>query len=381
MSDERGVDLLSSGSRERPPSPGRRRAEKTPRDGSLLRRIIALAVVAALVFGAVWAYQKVTSFFAEAEDYSGAGSGSVTVEVTEGVTGQELATTLAEKDVVASAEAFHQLSLSDARWAEVQPGFFELAEKMSSDAALSALIDPANRVEESVTVPEGARIDQVIEAVAANSEITAEEVTAVLESPGEIDLPDAAQGNPEGYLYPATYSVQPGTTAVELISEMVATTVEVGEKLDIEARAEELGYSTEEILTLASILEYEAKADEDLPKVARVFYNRLDEGIPLQSDATVSYVSGREGDVWTTEEERDAESAYNTYDVTGLPPGPIGSPGERTIEAALNPAEGDWLYFVAVNPVTGETKYAETLAEHEVNAEEARQFCRESDAC
>ena len=97
---------------------------------------------------------------------------------------------------------------------------------------------------------------------------------------------------------------------------------------------------------MASILEYEANRSEDYPKVARVLYNRLDQGMPLQLDSTVSYVSKRSGDVWTTAAERSNTSAYNTYANTGLPPGPIGSPGEETIEAALSPAKGDWLYFV-----------------------------------
>ena len=100
-------------------------------------------------------------------------------------------------------------------------------------------------------------------------------------------------------------------------------------------------------MTVASILEYEARRDEDYPKVARVLYNRLNEDIPLQLDSTVSYVSKREGDVWTTAAERADPSEYNTYQHIGLPPGPIGSPGRKTIEAALNPADGNWLYFFA----------------------------------
>ena len=157
---------------------------------------------------------------------------------------------------------------------------------------------------------------------------------------------------------------------------MVDKTVAVAQDLDIGTRAKALGYTGEEILTVASILEYEAKADEDYAKVARVLYNRLDDGMPLQLDSTVSYVSGRKGDVFTTEDERNAESAYNTYQNTGLPPGPIGSPGEKTIEAALNPAEGSWLYFVAVNLETGETVFSNTFAEHNRAVAQLQQYCK-----
>jgi UPF0755 protein len=137
-----------------------------------------------------------------------------------------------------------------------------------------------------------------------------------------------------------------------------------------------LGYTGEQILTVASILEYEANNDEDYAKVARVLYNRLDKGMPLQLDSTVSYVSGRKGDVFTTPEERDAESAYNTYQNPGLPPGPIGSPGEKTIEAALNPADGTWLYFVAVNLETGKTVFSDTLGEHNRAVAQLQEYCK-----
>ena len=98
-------------------------------------------------------------------------------------------------------------------------------------------------------------------------------------------------------------------------------------------------------MIVASIIELEAQRDEDYPKVARALYNRLDEDIPLQLDSTAHYISDRQGSPWTTPAERADPSAYNTYLHIGLPPGPIGSPGRKTIEAALNPADGDWLYF------------------------------------
>jgi UPF0755 protein len=338
---------------------------------------VALVVVVVVIAAVVVVGGKVKDrFFSSAEDYTGQGSGSVTVQIPEGAGGQQIANILKKAGVVKSAEAFYQLSLSDNRFAAVQAGNFSLRKEMSSDAALGALVDKGNRVEGKVTIPEGARLDQVVDIIAANTKITKADLQAVLKDPSKLGLPAVAKGNPEGYLFPATYDVPPGTTALELLRQMAAKTVAVASDLDISTRAKALGYTGEQILTVASILEYEANNDDDYAKVARVLYNRLDKGMPLQLDSTVSYVSGRKGDVFTTPEERDAESAYNTYQNQGLPPGPIGSPGEKTIEAALNPADGTWLYFVAVNLETGKTVFSNTLAEHNRAVAELQQYCK-----
>ncbi len=376
MSD--GLDLITGGD---PRPSGHRRAERPPR-APWGRRIVVLAVVLALAFGGYWAYGKAQNFFGGPADYSGQGEGTVVVEIPEGASGQQVANILADAEVVKSAEAFYNLLLKDDRASAIQAGAWKLRMHMSSEWALRELVDKGNRAEVKITVPEGARVGQIVEIIAkSDAGISEKDLTAVLDQPEKLGLPAVANDNPEGYLFPATYDVTPGTTAEQLLKQMVAKTLSVAKSLDIGTRARALGYSGEEILTVASILEYEAKKDEDYPKVARVLYNRLEQGMPLQLDSTVSYVSGRKGDVWTTEEERNAESEYNTYQNAGLPPGPIGSPGEKTIEAALNPAAGPWLYFVAVDLETGETKYATNLAEHERNAEEAREYCRKSDIC
>jgi UPF0755 protein len=376
MSDS-GLDLMtgggdaSGGGR----APGRRRAEKPPRQ-PWGRRLLVLVVVVALLLGGWVAYGKAKNFLNGPEDYTGQGTGSVTVEIPEGANGQQIANILKKEGVVKSAEAFYQLSLTDDRFQAIQAGFYQLREKMSSDWAMQELSDKDNRVEGKVTIPEGARVDQVVDIVSSSTDISADDLEAALDDSEAIGLPEVAEGNPEGYLFPATYTVEPGTSAEQLLSQMVDKTVSVAKDLDIGTRAEALGYTAEEIVTVASILEYEAKKDADYPKVARVLYNRLDQGMPLQLDSTVSYVSGRKGDVFTTEDERNAESAYNTYQNTGLPPGPIGSPGEKTIEAALNPADGDWLFFVAVNLETGETVFSDTYAEHNRAVAQLQDYCK-----
>ncbi|MFI5428364.1 endolytic transglycosylase MltG [Aeromicrobium sp. UC242_57] len=363
-----------------PTGPGRRRAEK-PQRKPWAGRIVALVVVVALVFGAYVAYGKVSDMLGGPEDYTGQGSGSVTVEIPSGAGGQQIANILAKADVVKSAEAFYQLALKDSRFQAVQAGFFTLPKQASAEAALVALINKNNRAEGKVTIPEGARVGQIVKTIAANTEISEKDLVAVLDTPEKLGLPDVANLNPEGYLFPATYDVQPGTTAEQLLRQMVKKTVDVAKSLDIGTQAKALGLTGEEVLTVASILEYEAKNDDDYAKVARVLYNRLKIDMPLQLDSTVSYVSKREGDVFTTPEERADPSKYNTYQNAGLPPGPIGSPGEKTIKAALNPADGDWLYFVAVNLETGETIFSNTFAEHNVGVAKLQEYCRTSEAC
>jgi peptidoglycan lytic transglycosylase G len=374
-----GIDLVTGGGGSRSSHRGgRRRAPRGPsRAGRLLRTLVLVIVAAAVVFGFV----KLMDVFGGPDDYSGRGSGKVVVEVPKGANGQQIADVLAKEDVVKSAEAFYQVSLSDSRAQSIQPGFYQLRKKMSAKAALDALVDRKNRVEGRVVIPEGATVSQIAPLITKGSDIGEKDLAAALDNPEKLGLPAEAEDNPEGYLFPATYVVEPGTSATALLRQMVAKTLDVTTSLDLDARAQKLGYSGEEILTVASMLEREAKRDEDFPKVARVLYNRLDEGIPLQLDSTVRYVSKREGDVFTTPEERADPSKYNTYKHAGLPPGPIGSPGEQTIEAALNPADGSWKYFVTVDLETGETVFSDTNEEHSKAVAKLQEYCRGTDVC
>jgi UPF0755 protein len=325
-------------------SAGRRRAEVERRTNPLVA-LVGIVVGAALVLGLIYGTLRFTGLVGGAGDYSGLGTGSVEVVVPPGATGVQIGEALEDAGVVKTSEAFYQESLDDSRAASIQPGTYRLRKQMSSEAAIDALLDRANRIETRIVVPEGSRVTEIIAAIVEGSDISEDDLEDALDNPDEIGLPEEADGNPEGYLFPATYTVEDGMTAKDLLSQMVARTVEVGEELDLEKRAESLDMSVEEVLTLASIIEEEARRDEDLPKVARALLNRLDDDIPLQLDSTALYISERKGSPWTTPAERADPSEYNTYLHIGLPPGPIGSPGRKTIEAALNPAEGDWLYF------------------------------------
>ena len=263
---------------------------------------------------------------------------------------------------------------------QVQPGFYQLKKEMAARSAVTTLISPDSRVDASISVPEGARVDQVVAQIVKRTEFSKKDVTAALENP-KLGLPAAADGDPQGYLFPATYTVGPDATPLSLLQQMVKKAVEMENDLDLEGRAAALGITPHEALTVASIVEAESGRAKDSPKVARVIYNRLDVGMALQMDSTVHFVSGKDGSVWTDSTDRDSDSPYNTYKVVGLPPGPIGNPGEEALEAALNPADGDWLYFVAVDLDTGETKFAPSLEEHNGNIAELREFCSTSEKC
>jgi len=348
--------------------------------GCLPILLVLVVLLGGLWLGGRWAYDEVSGRLAAPPDYPGPGSGKVLYEVQDGASSSQIGRELKAKGVVESVDAFTDAASSNDESRNIQVGYYQLKKEMTASDALDVLVDPDNLVQSLVVVPEGARVRQIVDTIVKKTDLPRRAVTRALANEKAIGLPPEAEGNPEGYLFPATYTVPPGQTALGLIKQMVAKTVEVEDELDIEARADELGLTPEEVLTVASIIEYEANRSEDYPKVARVLYNRLGRDMPLQLDSTVAYVSKREGDVWTTAEERASDSAYNTYANAGLPPGPIGSPGRETIEAALNPAEGGWLYFVP-DYEENTTRFSETLAEHNKWVDKLREYCRDSEDC
>jgi UPF0755 protein len=372
---------------DRPPRATRRGGRRAERDsrgrsrGCVPMLVVLVVVLMAAWLGGSWGLGKVRSALGDSPDYPGPGSGVVTVQVRQGETAAAIGRELKAKDVVKSVEAFTDAAAADDRSRNIQVGYYQLKRQMKASDALAVLIDPKNLVQARLTVPEGYRVKDVVKAIAAKTDITADQVRAALKDTKALGLPAAAHGVVEGYLFPATYAVVPGETAQQLLKQMVAKTVTVMQQLDVSAKSKALGLTPEQVMTVASILEYEGSRDQDYPKIARAIYNRLDKGMALQSDATVAYANNLEGTVWTTQAERDNPSPYNTYVHTGLPPSPIGSPGEKTIEAALNPADGPWLYWLVVNLRTGETRFNETYEGHLKDREVLRKYCETSDAC
>ena len=357
------------------PAPRRRRGR-----GCLPVLLVLVVLGAGAWFGGHFVYDELSSRLGPAPDYAGPGTGTVLYQVKEGDTSADIGRDLKAKGVVKSVDAFNDAARSNDKSRSIQVGYYQLKKQMKASEALDVLVNPTNLIQSLVVVPEGARVRQIVKTIVDKTDIPKRAVTAALANPKAIGLPAEANGNPEGYLFPATYTVPPKQTAVGLLRQMVAKGVEVDQSLDLATKAEAVGLTPEQVLTVASILEYEANHAPDYPKVARVLYNRLAKGMPLQLDSTVAYVSQRSGDVWTTAAERANTSAYNTYAHTGLPPGPIGSPGEETIKAALAPAKGDWLYFVP-DYEHHTTHFSETYAEHQVWVAKLKAFCAKSDVC
>ncbi len=365
------------------PRAGSRRAERRGgRRGGCLPLAALLVVILVVGFlGGSWALGKVKSLLGDNPDYPGPGSGAVTIEVHTGDTASVIGQTLKAAGVVKSVGAFTDAAAADSRSRGIQVGYYELKLQMKATAALAVLIDPNNLIQARVTIPEGYRVKDIVKAIAKHTKITEAEVRAALRNPAALGLPAEAGGVVEGYLFPATYSVVPGETATQLLTQMVTKTKQVESDLHVAEKARALGFTAKQILTIASILEYEGSRNQDYPKIAQAIYNRLRIGMALQSDATVAYANNLEGTVYTTDAQRANPSPYNTYVHKGLPPGPIGSPGETTIEAALNPTPGPWLYWVVVNLRTGETRFNTTYAGHLADVRVLQQYCQTSSAC
>lgn len=348
--------------------------------------VVALAVLAAGGFflvskGLDWVGDQ----FGSAEDYPGPGSGSVTFEVEQGDTAAAIGRNLKAAGVVASVDAFIDVAAAEPRSSKIQPGSYEMKEEMAAADALALLIDPANLVKNTVTIPEGLRVVDIVDRLAEETDFSKEDFERVLDRPKKLGLPAYAGDDPEGYLFPATYELGPDDTAKSILKAMVKRFKQAANDSDLEARAAELGYEPEEVVTIASLIQVESPV-RYMPKVSRVIYNRLEiqgeTNYLLQLDATVNFAHGGNLGATTTEEERQIDSPYNTYVVPGLPPGPISAPGMDALEAALDPVDGSWFYYVTVNLRTGRTLFADTLDEHNVNRAKLIEYCEtQSDAC
>ena len=337
--------------------------------------LLGLLIVAALGAGAFFFLQgpinSIMERFAPAADYSGEGTGEVVFMIHDGDTGSSIAENLVDEGVTASYDAFYDLLLEETPEPVFNPGAYQLAEEMSAQAALDALLDPANKLENTFVIPEGTALPDALVAISEGTKVPLEQLqAAAAEPPANYGLPAEAT-TLEGFLFPATYTLEPGLDAHAVLQTLVNRQFEA---LDTAGVPVDQRWRT---VVLASIVQREAGSDEqDFPKVARVFQNRLDQGINLQSDATVAYGTGNMHTVWTTDEERaDASNLYNTYANPGLPVGPIGNPGDVAINAAIHPADGPWLFFVPVNLETGETVFSTTVEEHEAAVAQLQEWC------
>jgi UPF0755 protein len=271
--------------------------------------------------------------------------------------------------VVKTAAAFDDAASGNSQSGSIQPGTYALHAKMSAASALAMLLNPAKRTVPRVRIREGLWTSEIISALAAATGRPLVDYEVALKNPALLGLPAAARGKADGYLFPSTYEFAADATAAEQLQRMVAKSLQELGTLGVTPDR------MQQVLTIASLVEAEASSRLDRPKVARVIDNRLARSMRLELDTTVSFISQRRGKAGTTLAERASKSSYNTYLVTGLPPGPIDSPGLSAMQAAINPTPGPWLYFVAVNPDTGETRFAVDAAGHASNVKLFLKWC------
>ncbi|SDL69002.1 endolytic transglycosylase MltG [Nonomuraea jiangxiensis] len=349
-----------------------RRRRRRPNRGGFIAPLLAFVVLAGIIggggyFGYMWVNDALVP-----DDFSGRGTGEVVVEIKDGQSASEVAQELERQGVVASARAFTNAIDNAKKSGSLQPGSYKLRKQMSAASAVE-LLTPGNRMLERVTIKEGLRLSDTLATLAKETGKSEDDFKAAAEDVGALELPPYAKGKLEGYAFPATYEFQPKTTAAQMLAAMVERYKQTAERMDLDGAAKALGHSPHDIMVIASIVQAEAGRQEDMPKIARVIYNRLERQpqMKLEMDSTVMYALNKYGTAATFAETK-TKSKYNTYLYLGLPPGPIANPGDHAIEAALNPAKGNWLWFVATDPKSNVTKFAATEAERQALLAEYR---------
>ena len=371
-----------------------RQANKKKRQNNVAKKIvwtiIALLLVTLAVTGAfVYSYIDSALKPVNANDTE-----YVTLEIPAGSSAKEIGSILEKKGLIKSGQVFNYYSKFKS-YANFQSGYYNLQKSMDLDTIAKALQKGGTDTPQpptlgKVVVPEGYTLNQIAEAVEKSGNkkvsISAKDFLSKVQDESFISkmvakYPKLLSGLPtkdsgvkyrlEGYLFPATYNYTSDTTAETLIDQMLAT---MDSKLSTYYEVlESKNLTVNDVLTLASLVEKEGSTDEDRKNIASVFYNRLNQGMPLQSNIAILYAEGKLGKKTTLAEDAaidtNIDSAFNVYKNPGLMPGPVDSPSLSAIEATVNPNKTDYLYFVA-NTETGTVYFATTYEEHAKNVEE-----------
>ncbi|MGV9287127.1 endolytic transglycosylase MltG [Streptomyces sp. NPDC003719] len=299
--------------------------------------------------------------FGAAPDYAGNGNGEkVTVTIPKGAGGATIGQELKRQGVVKSVDAFISAQQSNPEGKSIQDGVYTLQKEMSAAAAVELLLSPASR--SNLIIAEGWRNVQVYAKVDEQLGVKKGTTAKVAEAQWKnLGLPDWALNHRntkdplEGFLFPSSYSAAKGQKPEDVLKQMVARANERYTELGLESKAESLGLAGPwELLTVASLVQAEGKTHEDFRKMSEVIYNRLkpdntETNRLLQFDSTYNYAKGQSNiHIGESEINRDKDP-YNTYTNTGLPPGPIGNPGDEALQASMDPTNDGWIYFVATD--------------------------------
>lgn len=334
-------------------------------------------------------------------DFAGDGVDDVVIQVHEGDSTTAVAQTLVDANVVATASGFVEAASSTAAIAAIQPGFYRVRTEIPAALAVDKLADPANRVGK-MTIPEGRQLDDTTDVkthavtagiftlisnascVELNGEqecVPAAELRAAASTAARADLqiPDwaaervDAMGDDhrriEGLIAAGTWNVDPSASATEILADLIDTSTTHYTRDGLLETGAAMNMSPYDVLVVGSLVQKES-TPEDFPKVARVIYNRLAEPQKLEFDSTVNYSLDRQ-EIATTDADRAAVTPWNTYASEGLPATPIAAPGQPAIEAAVHPADGDWLYFVTID-MSGTTLFTKDYQQHLASIEIAR---------
>ena len=308
--------------------------------------VIALVLVFLLVVGGVVLAARRYAYCRGADPAGKA----VSLEVAEGATGDEVAGQLAEAGVTRCGGFVGELLMQrSGRASEIRAGSYDLTAGMTLDAALDILtVAPVAVRTVEVTIPEGYRITQIAERVEGDLKVPGRRIED-LAGGGDLSLPPylpKRTPTAEGFLFPKTYEfVRSDLTPRLVVDRMLEQFATEAEALDLTGGAKELGYTPYEIVTIASMIEEEARVDRDRDLIAAVIYNRLDAGMTLGIDATLLY-DDPTPDGQLSSADLEVDTPYNTRINGGLPPTPIASPGAASLEAALHPADSPFLYYV-----------------------------------
>ncbi|WP_295832462.1 endolytic transglycosylase MltG [uncultured Microbacterium sp.] len=361
--------------------------QKPPKRRRSVGRWIALAIVLVLVGGvagggiALWnTYgERVQAFLGNGESLeyeAGQATGEARVTIVSGDTGQSVSPKLFEAGVTKASNSLYKYMVDNAVGFTFQPGVYKLQQQMTSAAVLAALKDPASRLDNSVQLREGLTLKQSLDIISEQTSIPRADLDAAVATPSTYGVTASTL---EGWIFPATYDFDDGVTAPQVIDRMVKRTIESLDKAGVAPD------DRERVLTIASIIEREARSSEDFYKVSRVIENRLQpdntetHGL-LQMDSTAQY-GANELDAGSSSSSANAlngDNPYNTYKYPGLPVGPIANAGDLAIDAAMHPVDGPWYYFTTVNLKTGETVFSTTYADQEKAVAQFQQWCREN---
>lgn len=322
-------------------------------------------VLIVLVIGMIAAGVAAWSILYRAEVDVAAGT-PVTVTIPKGAGTAQIAELLASKGIVRNANMFRLVAKREGMDADLRSGEYELSTGMPYDLALKALSKGPTVVYYDVTIPAGFTVEQVAGRFSKQAGTDEDALYALVSSgaagfAAEHPLVAASPtGSLQGFLFPDTYRVKEGTKPEVIVDMMLDRFDEQVAGVDL-SYAEEHGFDLYDVLTIAAIIDREAKIAEEYPKVSAVIYNRIKKGMRLQMCSTVMY-GLTEKPERLTNEHLENEHPYNTYRNDGLPPGPMGSPGLRAIQAAARPADEKYLYFVLTGK-DGSQTFASTYDE------------------